>query len=164
MVSTAKVEERQDLHRTPLHRKTTKNTTYKQNTTTGSKKQEHVILCVCVHIIYIQMKTPTWSYRGVLHGLQLGSALSGRLELRGKLSPCGGEGLVQASGYSAENVSKPPEKKTTTHGTSDDSSESKLTFNYGVCDRGTTAPHHPPGGGLFRNVVYSGSSWACRQP
>lgn len=41
-------------------------------------------------------KTQTWSYRGVLHGLQL--ALSGFLELKGKLSPCGGEDLVHMSG------------------------------------------------------------------
>lgn len=46
-----------------------------------------------------------------MHGLQLGSALSGWLELSGKLSPCGGEGLVHISGYSLENASNPPDKK-----------------------------------------------------
>lgn len=61
-------------------------------------------------LLFFLNKIQTWSYRGVLHGLELGSALSGWLELRGKLSPCGGEGLVHISVYSLENVSKPPER------------------------------------------------------
>lgn len=56
------------------------------------------------------IKIQTWSYSGVLQGLPFVPALSGWLQLRGKLSPCGGEGLVHISGYFVENVSNPPGK------------------------------------------------------
>lgn len=99
------------------------------------------------------MKTPTWSYRGVLHGLQLGSALSGRLELRGKLSPCGGGGLVQASGYSAENISKPPEKKKQQHTVHQITAQSPSSRLITGSATGGQLPPSPGGGSISERCL-----------
>lgn len=106
MVCTAKVKERQDLHWTPLNtEQCTLKSPLKKSITPGDKAAS-VFIVWCIK----KIMTQTWSYSGVLQGLQFGSALSGWLELRGKLSPCGGEGLVHISGYSVENLSNPPGK------------------------------------------------------
>lgn len=64
----------------------------------------------------------------MLHGLQLGSALSGWLELSGRLSPCGGDGLVHISGYSLENASNPPDLKASQNGEIPDQSGDKSMY------------------------------------
>lgn len=108
MVSTTKVKERQDLHWTALdnHNKNKKSViNIKVQQTESDRNWDYFCF-----LIFDYNKIPTWSYSGVLQGLLLVPALSGWLELRGKLRPCGGEGLVHISGYSVENVSNPPKK------------------------------------------------------